>query len=94
MLLRQVIIEVDSIIALQFAEKGCPSSHLASELVLRIQDAARSFDRLIWNHTLREGNSLADYFAKRVCKMLGSFRSFGSVPDFATIPFLLIALDL
>ncbi|KAJ1425364.1 Ribonuclease H domain [Sesbania bispinosa] len=85
--LKQVIIEDDSVIALQFMEKGCPTSHLAFELVHRILQAAMLFDNLVWSHTFREGNSLANCFSKKGLQMNGIFRSFGSLPDFAIMPF-------
>ncbi|KAJ1411163.1 Reverse transcriptase-like [Sesbania bispinosa] len=72
-------------LALRFAEHSCPSTHPAAHIVRRIQESAQEFDQLIWQHSLREGNRLADCFAKKGLEMQGEFRVFGTIPNSATL---------
>ncbi|KAJ1421766.1 Ribonuclease H domain [Sesbania bispinosa] len=59
-----VIVEIDSLQALKLIREGCPLSHQYFSPVEEIKLEARHFRSIVWKHTLREGNNLADCFAK------------------------------
>ncbi|KAJ1382507.1 hypothetical protein SESBI_44174 [Sesbania bispinosa] len=58
--------------ALQFAIEGCPSLHIT----------AIKIECLQWNHIIREGNKLANCFAKKGFEIREKFRVFSSLPEF------------
>nr|KYP53452.1 hypothetical protein KK1_024589 [Cajanus cajan] len=52
----QIIIESDSIIAIQFLNEGCPRTHSCYGLVNQVVKAAGDFNNIECTHTLREAN--------------------------------------
>ncbi|RYR59515.1 hypothetical protein Ahy_A05g025408 [Arachis hypogaea] len=60
-----IIVESDSISALNFIKKGCPNSHPCAPLVADICMLAGHISNIQWSHTLREANFVADHLAKK-----------------------------
>ncbi|RYQ99686.1 hypothetical protein Ahy_B07g087663 [Arachis hypogaea] len=59
-----LIMEYDSSIAIKFISEGCPPLHPCSPLVEDIKVLANRIPQILWRHTLREANSVADQHAK------------------------------
>ncbi|KAL4314895.1 hypothetical protein AHAS_Ahas15G0130800 [Arachis hypogaea] len=60
-----IIVESNSISALNFIKKGCPDSHPCAPLVADICMLACRIPNIQWSHTLREANFVADHLAKK-----------------------------
>ncbi|KAJ1412363.1 Ribonuclease H domain [Sesbania bispinosa] len=82
-----LIIESDSSSAICFIKLGCPKSHLCFSLVEEIRNLAGVIPEVVWSHAWREGNLLADSFAKHALSCQVPLVSFDSVPSFASIAF-------
>ncbi|XP_016165265.1 uncharacterized protein LOC107607883 [Arachis ipaensis] len=63
--LQNIIVESDSLMALQIIKTGCPNSHPCAALVQDILILSRRVQNIDWNHTLREANAVADIMAKK-----------------------------
>ncbi|XP_015938268.1 uncharacterized protein LOC107463901 [Arachis duranensis] len=63
--LQNIIVDSDSLMALQAIKTGCPSSHPCAALVQDILILSRRVQNIDWNHTLREANAVADIMAKK-----------------------------
>ncbi|GLT41963.1 hypothetical protein SLA2020_159880 [Shorea laevis] len=61
--IRRLKVELDSMIALQAVQAECLPDGLATALILDIKALVASFELCLLSHTLREGNSTADFLA-------------------------------
>ncbi|KAJ1416714.1 Ribonuclease H-like superfamily [Sesbania bispinosa] len=78
----KVIIESNSSSAIKFVKFGCPLSHQFFSIIEEIKLLSRSIPELMWCHTKRANDILADAFAKYVISSRRSFHEFSSVPAF------------
>ncbi|RYR04900.1 hypothetical protein Ahy_B06g084709 isoform B [Arachis hypogaea] len=62
---QHIIIESDSWSAINFIKEDCPASHPVRPLLEDINILASILQHVVWNHTLREANVVADSFAKK-----------------------------
>ncbi|MED6216317.1 hypothetical protein PIB30_006602 [Stylosanthes scabra] len=60
-----LIVESDSITAVNFIQKGCSSVHPCYSITSDILLLANRLHDVNWSHTLREGNSIADLLARK-----------------------------
>ncbi|RYR67698.1 hypothetical protein Ahy_A03g014090 [Arachis hypogaea] len=59
-----LIVESDSAIAIKFISEGCLPLHPCKPLVEDIKVLANGIPQILWCHTLKEANSVADQLAK------------------------------
>ncbi|RYR00166.1 hypothetical protein Ahy_B07g088265 [Arachis hypogaea] len=84
-----IIVESDSILALNFIKKGCPDSHPCAPVVADICMLVGRIPNIQWSHTLCEANFVVDHLAKK-----GHELSFGVhlfmllLHDYSGIPFV------
>ncbi|KAL5149944.1 putative ribonuclease H protein [Glycine soja] len=63
--LRNIICKSDSKLALQFVTEGVIQSHPYAPIVAKIREFLSYDGNLSFLHTLREGNLVSDYLAKK-----------------------------
>ncbi|XP_015937372.1 uncharacterized protein LOC107463141 [Arachis duranensis] len=77
-----VIMESNSLDAINFIKHGCPALHSCASLVKEIRILSSRIQQVHWNHILRETNSVADILAKKGQSMpLGLHIIEDSIPD-------------
>ncbi|KAJ1380330.1 Ribonuclease H domain [Sesbania bispinosa] len=81
----RLVMESDSNSAIRFILHGYPRSHQCSLLVEEVINLASSIPGIIWSHTRREGNILANTFAKHALHYKILFQDFHFVPPFASL---------
>lgn len=81
----RVMLGSDSLVAIKFIRDGCSSLYPSFNLVKKIQDLLRSEGDWTIVHTLREGNQVADSFAKFCLILVSCSRIFRSTPAFASL---------
>lgn len=84
---RKMEIESDSLTAVRLIMVGCSSNHPLFNLISVIQELLRMEDSFCINHVLRDGNKVADSFAKFGLSLELCSRCFTSVPSFASSVF-------
>ncbi|XP_029144365.2 putative ribonuclease H protein At1g65750 isoform X2 [Arachis hypogaea] len=62
---QHIIIESDSWSAINFIKEGCSTSDPVKPLLEDINILSSRLQHVVWNHTLREANAVADSFAKK-----------------------------
>lgn len=82
----RVIVESDSMVAVNLINDGCPSTHPAHNLVEDIRIALRHLGSFFVVHTLREDNQAADSFAKFGLSLDYCSKFFSNFPAFASLP--------
>ncbi|RYR27984.1 hypothetical protein Ahy_B01g052067 [Arachis hypogaea] len=75
-----VVIESDSMMAIQFIKEGMPKHHPCYSLVEEIQIIIRRLNQVNWSHTLREANCVADFLAKMGHDLSFGLHTFESPP--------------
>ncbi|KAJ1389357.1 Ribonuclease H domain [Sesbania bispinosa] len=82
--LTKVVFESDSSSAIRFIQFGCDQAHLCSSLVDNIRKLIDSILEVVWSHTWREGNFLANAFANHALRCQDPYVEFGLVPSFSS----------
>ncbi|XP_025679132.1 uncharacterized protein [Arachis hypogaea] len=86
---QKIVVESDSWSAINFIKEGCSSAHPCNTLIDDIRILARRLQSVIWNHTLREGNMVADLLAKKGQKLPVGLHIFDvPLPDLSYVLFL------
>ncbi|KAJ1392913.1 Ribonuclease H-like superfamily [Sesbania bispinosa] len=86
--LRALWLGIKWIIKKNISKLGCHYAHISHSLVEDIRKLSTHIPDLIWNHTKREGNFLADAFASYAIKCKDPWIEFSSVPIFASPSFI------
>ncbi|RYQ82266.1 hypothetical protein Ahy_B10g100865 [Arachis hypogaea] len=62
---QSIVVESDSAAAIKFINHGCSPTHPCAPLIQDIRIMAARLQHIIWLHSLREANSVADLLAKK-----------------------------
>lgn len=84
---RKTVIESDSLNAVRIIKGGCSSRHPLFNLTGDIQNLLRMEGSFCLSHVMRDGNKVADSFAKFVLSLDNCSRCFSSLPFFALLVF-------
>lgn len=83
----KIVINSDSLTAVQMVQWGCSNLHPCFQLVKEIQDLMCRINECTISHTLREANQVVDAFAKFGLTLTMCSRIFDCLPPFTSIPF-------
>lgn len=81
-------VESDSMIAINFLNKDCVTSHVCYPLVRAILNICQDGMLVSWSHTLREANQVVDALSKYGLSMNVQFRIFDVIPSFIALPIM------
>lgn len=81
-------VESDSILAINFMNKGCMASPTCHSLVRAILNLCNDGMLVSWNHTLREANQVMDALSKYGLSMDAQYRVFDVIPSIIALPIL------
>ncbi|KAG5052509.1 hypothetical protein JHK87_004707 [Glycine soja] len=85
--MKKVIVESDSLAAINLIHEGCPTLHPCFGIVEEIKNLYNEFEHCRCRHILREANILANTFAKHGLSISIDCQFFCNVPTFALDPF-------
>lgn len=85
--MKKVIVESDSLAAINLIHEGCPTLHPCFGIVEEIKNLYNEFEHCSCRHILREANILANTFAKHGLSISTDCQFFCKVPTFALDPF-------
>ncbi|KAG5063869.1 hypothetical protein JHK85_005052 [Glycine max] len=85
--MKKVIVESDSLAAINLIHEGCPTLHPCFGIVEEIKNLYNEFEHCSCRHILREANILANTFAKHGLSISTDSQFFCNVPTFALDPF-------
>lgn len=85
---QNIIIESDSLLAINLLKNGCSSRHPCYALVHQIMQVIGGVPTIRSHHILREANQVADLLAKNGLFLDVRCRLFDSMPDFLSLPCL------
>jgi ribonuclease HI len=85
---KRIHVESDSLIAINLIRNGCNKEHSAFQLVKTALRFTEDMEAVIWQHSLREANQVADTLAKHSLSLLDNCKVFDNVPAFLVMPLM------
>lgn len=83
-----ILIEFDSLLAINLLNKGCTPRHPCYLLVQQITNLVGEAPNIKWSHVLQEANQVADRLAKRGLSLDFRYQIFDTLPSFLILPCL------
>ena len=81
-------VESDSMIAINLIRNGCNKEHPAFQLVQAALRLTEGMETVLWQHTWREANQVADTLAKYSLSLSNDCKIFDQVPGFLVMPLM------